>query len=204
MANTISKEAKKIYKKMLDAQAQAETLRRGYQSKMDDAKAKLQEASDKLELAEDPATYTELLEQIRINKGAISFYKSKLEKSANTPLFTDNEYKDMRARMLIEYNAQISHDAIQLADKVHELWSMLAEAESLYNEYIGIIEQLSGNSNAIDYTTANASSRINMDMQSGIDPATDRGIYRQFIRLYFECRVKLNTLSRHNNNLILP
>lgn len=204
MANTISKEAKKIYKKMLDAQAQAEALRRGYQSKMDDAKAKLQEASDKLELAEDPATYTELLEQIRINKGAISFYKSKLEKSANAPLFTDNEYKDMRARMIIEYNAQISHDAIQLADKVHELWSMLAEAESLYNEYIGIIEQLSGNSNAIDYTTANASSRINMDMQSGIDPATDRGIYRQFIRLYFECRVKLNTLSRHNNNLILP
>lgn len=204
MATTISKEAKKIQKKLNDAQAQAEAARHNYQTKLDEAKATMQDASNQLEFAEDPATYTELLEQIRLAKGAMQFYRNKLDKAADEPLFTSEEYNDMRARMLIEYNAQISHDAVLLADKVHELWRLLNDAENVCNEYIGIIDSLSNNKSAVNYTTANASFRINNDMQSGIDPATDKGIYKQFVKLYFECRAKMQLLDRHSNNYILP
>ena len=100
MATTISKEAKKIQKKLNDAQAQAEAARHNYQTKLDEAKATMQDASNQLEFAEDPATYTELLEQIRLAKGAMQFYRNKLDKAADEPLFTSEEYNDMRARML--------------------------------------------------------------------------------------------------------
>lgn len=204
MATTMSKEAKKIQKKLSDARAQAEKARHIYQTKLDEAKATLQEVSNQLEFAEDPGTYTELLEQIRLAKGAMQFYRNKLDKAADEPLFNSEEYKDMRARMMIEYNAQISHDALLLADKVHELWDMLDNAENVCKEYMSIIDSLSSNDSAVNYTAQNTNIRISNDMQSGIDPATDRGIYRQFIRLYFECRAKLQALGRHSNNLILP